>query len=50
MHIPENYLSLSTCAVMGAIIIDLLKEFSIALGLAFGINFVDITFLKKKVN
>lgn len=28
--------------------IDLLREFSVALGLAFGISFLDIIFLKKK--
>lgn len=28
--------------------IDLFREFSIALGLAFGITFIDVTFLKKK--
>lgn len=28
--------------------IDLFREFSIALGLAFGISFIDVTFLKKK--
>ncbi|MDS1030050.1 hypothetical protein RDV78_06020 [Bacillota bacterium LX-D] len=28
--------------------IDVFREFSIALGLAFGISFIDVTFLKKK--
>lgn len=28
--------------------IDLLREFSVALGLAFGISFLDVAFLKKK--
>lgn len=28
--------------------IDLFREFSTALGLAFGISFIDVTFLKKK--
>lgn len=27
--------------------VDLLREFSIALGIAFGISFIDVTFLKK---
>jgi hypothetical protein len=30
--------------------IDLFREFSIALGLAFGASFIDIAFLKKKEN
>lgn len=30
--------------------IDLFREFSVALGLAFGSSFTDITFLKKKEN
>lgn len=30
--------------------IDLFREFSIALGLAFGASFIDVTFLKKKEN
>jgi hypothetical protein len=30
--------------------IDLLREFSIALSLAFGVSFIDVTFLKKKEN
>jgi len=28
--------------------IDLLREFSIAFGSAFGLSFIDVTFLKKK--
>lgn len=30
--------------------IDFFREFSIALGLAFGSSFIDVTFLKKKEN